>query len=289
MYRLDHGDLAVELCAPGEYYRGTRFDRAGVCRSITKAGHVIADEWFACYDPLKHDAVCGMSEEFYGTVGFDSAPVGGTFLKIGVGLLRRPDDAPYDWFRLYEIADPGEWSVEVSPTSAVYVHRLAGYYAYTKKVELTSPCAIVVSHRLQWLAPEPLEIFSYCHNFFTFGGVPVGPSREIDFPFTPCGHWRSAYDNVGLVERGIRFCGPVDPACSVYMGDLASTDGRTPYSFRIAEQSSGESVSVRGDVPLHHIVFWSNPRVACVEPYVQLRLQPGEMAEWSFTADIDLR
>ena len=278
MYRLTKGGLAVELCEPGTYYRGTRFDWAGVFRRIVKDDYVFADEWFEGGDSLTHDHVCGPSEEFV-TVDFDGVEPGGVFVKPGVGLLRRPDDKPYDWFRLYEIADGGIWSVEQGQDHVLYVHELKGWYRYEKRVILESDSAIRISHRMDWEAPRPATGYNYNHNFFTFGGAPVAAGRTIDFPFRPEGHWRAQYDNAALTSSGIRLSGPVVPP-SVYMGDLhASGAEATPYAFRISE-GPGHSVEVKGSLPVSHYVFWSNPRVACIEPYLPVSFRQGTPFMW---------
>ena len=282
MIILKKEGLTVEISEPGVDYRGTRFDWSGVFHRIVKDGYVFVDRWSDIDDISVHDHVRGPSEEFV-TVDFNGVGPGDTFVKPGVGLLLRPDDKPYDWFRLYPIADEGQRDVNMSDSEVVFRHILKGIYSYEKKITLPSGDSMKISHRLTWEAPAPLEGYSYNHNFLTFGGVPVGQGRKIDFPCTPTGNWRSEYDNVALKGHGIRFSAPVVPP-SVYMGDLHSSDGDTPYSFRISEDNSSNgkphSVSVQGSRPLHHIVFWANPRVACVEPYMPIKLDRGENFEW---------
>ena len=282
MIILKKEGLTVEISEPGVDYRGTRFDWSGVFHRIVKDGYVFVDRWSDIDDISVHDHVRGPSEEFV-TVDFNGVEPGDTFVKPGVGLLLRPDDKPYDWFRLYPIADEGQRDVNMSDSEVVFRHILKGIYSYEKKITLPSGDSMKISHRLTWEAPAPLEGYSYNHNFLTFGGVPVGQGRKIDFPCTPTGNWRSEYDNVALKGHGIRFSAPVVPP-SVYMGDLHSSDGDTPYSFRISEDNSSNgkphSVSVQGSRPLHHIVFWANPRVACVEPYMPIKLDRGENFEW---------
>ncbi len=63
------------------------------------------------YNPEIHDAVMGPVDEF-GQVGYDDAKAGGTFLKIGVGILTKPDDKAYNSFRLYPITNPGKWKIK---------------------------------------------------------------------------------------------------------------------------------------------------------------------------------
>jgi hypothetical protein len=106
------------------FYRGTRFDWAGVIGKFTTFGDSFYDPWFTQTDPLVNDfvfrgkeivagpccAVTGPVEEFHAegspAFGYNEARAGGTFVKIGVGVLRKPDDAPYDHYRPYEV---GRW------------------------------------------------------------------------------------------------------------------------------------------------------------------------------------
>ena len=283
MLTLEKGGLRIFLAAPGEYYRGTRFDHSGVFRAIYKDGRNYADEWFPVYDPLKHDAVCGPSEEF-GEIGFDEAAPGGRFLKPGIGWLRRPDDEAYDRFRLYEVLDEGLRTTEVREDSVVFGQRL-DRYNYLKTIRLNGNDSFEIIHSLENLGDTPLKCTHYNHNFFTLSNDSVGPSREIDFPFRPDGHWRSEYDNVRLTENGIRFTGAVPPeGPSVFMGDLhAASRMVEPIDFKVRDLGSGLGVRVSCPLPFTHIVFWSNDRVACIEPYILLDIAPGQSAEWTLT------
>ena len=283
MLTLEKGGLRIVLAAPGEYYRGTRFDHSGVFRAIYKDGRNYADEWFPVYDPLKHDAVCGPSEEF-GEIGFDEAAPGGRFLKPGIGWLRRPDGEAYDRFRLYELLDEGVRTTEVREDSVVFGQRL-DRYNYLKTIRLSGNDSFEIIHFLENLGDTPLRCTHYNHNFFTLSNDSVGPSREIDFPFRPDGHWGSEYDNVRLTENGIRFTGAVPPeGPSVFMGDLHAARGMVePIDFTLRDLGSGLGVRVSCPLPFTHIVFWSNDRVACIEPYILLDIAPGQSAEWTLT------
>jgi len=279
MIELSCDGLRVELCYPGEYYQGTRFDRAGIFRRIVRDGYVWADEWFSHADPFRHDRVCGLSEEFV-TVDFEEIPVGGLFCKPGVGLLRRPDDQPYDWFRLYEIVNPGSWNVSVLKSEVTFQHILPDWYRYTKRIILQDSSHLEIVHDLEWEAPCPLSGYFYNHNFLTFNGTLVGPSRRLCFPWQPSGDWRHPYENAGFVPGGIAFTGPVDPSDAVYCGNLHNDNGPTNCSFMLKE--GHHSVNVEGDRTLDYIVLWANHRVACLEPYIPLSINAGEREHWTF-------
>src|SRR5579863_9190772 len=135
---LKNGSLRVKLFLPDRasgFYRATRFDWSGMIETVEYGGHRFYGRWFQGTDPAVRDfeyrgadiiagpntSATGPAEEFNTNdkaLGFDEAKTGGTFLKIGVGVLRRPDDRDYDHFRLYEIVDPGKWTNRTTGTSA---------------------------------------------------------------------------------------------------------------------------------------------------------------------------
>jgi hypothetical protein len=162
------------------FYRGTRFDWSGVIGGLTYAGIEFYPQWFQRTDLAVHDfiydgpdivagpctAITGPAEEFVSNgkaLGFDEAKPGGTFIKIGVGVLRRPDDRPYDPYRLYEIVDGGRWTVTPGQRSVVFNQILAeavtGYgYEYQKTVSLADDQPqLVLAHTLRNTANTPSE------------------------------------------------------------------------------------------------------------------------------------
>lgn len=290
---LNNGSLRLVLAEPdgqNGYYRGTRFDWAGVFRKIEMNGRSYADEWFDQYDPYRHDAVCGPSEEF-GVIGYEEAAPGEIFLKPGVGWLRRPDDSPYDRFRLYECVRDGERTLMANGTEAVFSQRIQPDfgpwgYEYSKRIRLTGPDTFDIVHQLVCTGEAPLQMSFYNHNFFTLNHLEVGPWREIDFPFRPDGHWREAYQHVRLTDGGIRFSAPMPMnGQSVFMGDLqARSEEGAPLSaqtaFTIRDQVSRLQVEGAGDSVFSFMVFWANRCIACVEPYRDISLDPGATLSW---------
>src|ERR1051326_1619195 len=111
--QITNGSLRVRIYLPDArsgFYRGTRFDWSGVIGGLEYAGHQYYEPWFQRTDPHVHDftyradeivagpctAITGPAEEFVKPLGFDQASTGGTFIKIGVGVLRKPDSSKYD-------------------------------------------------------------------------------------------------------------------------------------------------------------------------------------------------
>lgn len=290
---LRSGGLRLDVSIPdgaSGFYRGTRFDRAGVFGNIEYEGIVFSGSWQDVHDPYRHDSLTGPVEEFSQN-GYESAAPGGVFLKPGVGLLRREDDSPYDWFHLYPVVDEGKRSVEASEKSVVFRQVLdaAGYcYDYRKSIVLCDePGTFCIDHSLGNSGSGTLTGFVYNHNFFTLGGRGTGPWSEFDFPFTPVGIWREDYDSVAVKGCGFRFSRSLKPGETVYMSGIRSASGVNDYSFRLSSRlhdgasERAVSVEVSSDAEFHHAVFWGIDRIACIEPYTPYEIRPGGCFRWT--------
>src|SRR5512146_1592394 len=116
---LDTPRLKVEIAAPGMVYRRSRFDWTGFVTQVTLDGRhtfcVPEDP-----DPHKGTGGIGLCSEFgiEKAVGYADARPGELFPKLGVGLLRKPGDVPYDFFHPYEIEEPFPVQVEVTADTA---------------------------------------------------------------------------------------------------------------------------------------------------------------------------
>lgn len=265
------------------YYRGTRFDHAGIIFDLTCNGHHYFGEWFEQHDPYRHDGICGPVDEFT-AIGYEEA--GSEFLKIGVGILRKSSDAPYDRFLRYDIVNPGIRSTVVGAESIVFKHVLSTpeyAYEYTKTICLSQDKpGFCIEYALRNTGRSPLNCSVYNHNFFTLDGAVTGPSIEISFPFSPLGDWREPYSNVKIEGNQIRFLRELNRGESVFMGNLHGFDPAIAgYQFELKNIQSGACVQVTGSGKLSNIVFWASRFVPCVEPYTDLNIAPGTTATWN--------
>lgn len=262
---------------PGTSYKATRFDWTGVFERVTFDGKEFAGRWFDGDNPLKHDNLCGMSEEFMPIWLAD-----GRCFKPGVGILDVPEgETGYDHFKPYDIIDGGEFSVRKGDGIRITRHLMGGIYDYSKTVRITGENSFVIEHHIENIGKEALSTFCYNHNFLTFAMDTVGPGRRFDFPGAVSGHWREDSTPAAVMEgKSIVFKDMVERGWKAFCADLRYEGcDRGGYSFRA---SQGEmSVDVGSDAPMEFAVFWSNDRVACVEPYVKIALAPGESFGWT--------
>lgn len=266
------------------YYQGTRFDWSGAVLSLRYAGHEYFGQWFDKYNPKTHDAISGPVEEFR-SVGFEEAEPGGTFLRIGVGAVRRPDSRPYQTFKTYDIVDHGKWSVKPSADSVEFVHTLAahGYaYRYTKVLRLVpGKPEMVIEHTLQNTGAKAIQTQQYNHNFFVIDGQPTGPDSVIRFPFDV----RPDRDLKGLAAgkgRELHYQRELAKGESVYTELTGFGSTAVDYDFAIENRAARAGVRITGDRPLSKVVFWSIRTTTCPEPYIQLEVAPGQQTSWRY-------
>jgi 6-phosphogluconolactonase len=267
------------------YYRATRFDWSGVISSLEWNGHNYFGQWFNRYDPKLHDAITGPVEEFLTNasgLGYDEAKPGDSFVKIAVGALRRPDDAPFRQFNTYEITDPGKWTIHQSGTQIEFTHELgdtAGYaYVYHKTVRLQGN-RLILEHRLRNTGRKTISTSVYEHNCFMLDGQASGPNTVLRFRFDP----HAKADLHGLAETGgkdLRYLHELERGQTVfteldgYGGSPADND------IRVENTKTGAAVHQTGDHALSKLVLWSIRTTVCPEAFIDLQIEPGKDVSW---------
>lgn len=269
------------------YYRATRFDWSAVISSLQYAGHEYFGVWFPKYDPKIHDAITGPVEEFRTNdagLGYEAAKPGGTFVRIGVGVVRKPEERAYRTFNTYDIVDNGKWKVRKGRDRIEFTHTLAGgdgyAYVYRKTVRLEkNKPVMVIEHSLKNTGRLPIESTQYNHNFFMIDKLPIGPDVSIKFPFDV----KAVADLRGLAEvRGseLVFLQELQNRQSTFTELQGFGNTAKDYDIRIENRKAGAGVRITSDQPLAKLVFWSIRTTACPEPYVNLRIDPGRESKW---------
>lgn len=286
---ISNAEIAARLYLPDRrhgYYRGTRFDWSGVIASLRYAGHEFFGEWFEKHDPTKHDGIVGPVEEFVpedGGLGYCEATTGGTFIRIGVGVVRKPKEMEYQKFGTYEMVDSGKWSVAKATDSIEFRHELNGAdgysYEYAKLVRLgeTGP-KLCIDHKLKNTGTRPIATEQYNHNFFVIDSRTTGPEMRMRFPF----ELRAEDHLKGLADVchcEIVFLRKFEKGESVLTGLKVGTSS-APVCFAIENHKTRAGVRVTGDRALSRLVFWAMRKTICPEPYIALRVEPGHETTW---------
>jgi hypothetical protein len=286
------------------FYRGTRFDWSGVIYSLRFAGREYYGPWFTKTNPGIHDfiyegadivagpcsAITGPVNEFK-PIGWEDAKPGGTFVKIGVGALRKPNDGPYDNYHLYEIADPGNWKVEKKADAVEFTQTLSdsssGFgYVYRKSVELVSgKPQMLLHHSLQNTGTRAIETTVYNHNFLVLNHRHTGPGFAITVPFQiqspkpPNSRLAAIRGNQIVYLNTLKGHDTVATAIQGFSDDI--NDNR----FRIENTAIGVGMSAHTNCPLVQESLWSIRSVIAVEPFIAISVAPGGEFTWTTTYD----
>ena len=292
---ISNGVIEAKLNLPDAVngsYRGTRFDWAGIIYSRRYKGHEYFGRWYEHHDPKIHDAITGPVEEFTtgnSAPGYDEAKPGGPFVRIGVGVLRKPEnETSFRRFGTYDIVDPGKRTIKKNTDSIDFVQQLEGpdgyAYVYRKTVRLVKgKPEMVLEHRLRNTGKRAIETSVYDHNFFVIDNEVVGPDMVVEFPFDP----KAVVDlkPASLEGRSLVYSRELEKGQSVQSLITGFSDAPKDYDFRIENRKSGAGVRIRGDRPIEKINFWSIRTVACPEPYIHMNIEPGRESTWRMTYD----
>jgi hypothetical protein len=294
---ISNGILKAKLYLPDAekgYYRGTRFDWSGQIPSLEYKGHTYFGAWNqAPYYPKRHDAIMGPVEEFLtddAGLGYADAKPGGTFVKIGVGVIRKPEEQKFGQYKTYEIADPGKWVVKKQADSVEFTQSVndpgSGYaYEYTKTVRLVAgQPRMALEHRLRNTGAKVIASDVYEHNFYMIDKQPTGPDVVVRFPFEV----HAASDFRGFAEtRGKEL---------VYLKELGERQsaqseltgfGADVKDYDISEENRRTGAGVRQtcDRPVVRINYWSIRTTACPEAYIRMSIEPGKEFTWRIAYD----
>lgn len=304
---ISNGELKVLVYLPDAktgYFRGTRFDWAGVIGRLEYRTHVFYAPWFTGTDPALRDytatadsvvagpntAITGPVEEFQRNLGYDEAAPGGTFMKIGVGVLRKPaEGGPYSNYRLYDLVDIGRRTVETGPDAVTFTQDVrdpsSGYgYTYVKTVRLSAGRPEMrLEHRLRNTGTRRIENSVYNHNFLTLNGLPVDERFVITAPYDVTS---TRPPNSALAAiRGRQI---------VYLRALTSNEvvstplagfgsAAADYDFRIEHATARAGVRMTADRPMANAALWSMRTTIAVEPFIAIALDPGQEFTWTLT------
>ena len=294
---IGNGSITAKIYLPDAqkgFYRGTRFDQAGVIGSLILDGQNFYGPWFDRISPEVMDymftpegivggpdsAISGPVEEF-APIGFEEAPAGGSFLKIGVGRLKKPDTKAYDHYRIYEIADAGLRSVQAAKDSITFVQDVRGGYRYAKTLRLLpGKPQLVIEHSLTNKSGQTISTTVYDHNFLTLSPgnkdivarflFAITPDAEPDPRLVRIEGNHFAYQRALTGKEGVSF----------HIGGFGRT--KSDYDIRVENAQTGAGMRVTADQPLIKINVWSIRSAMAVEPYIAIDLKPGATKRWTY-------
>lgn len=309
--RIGNGRLSLVLLLPDRekgFYRGTRFDWSGIISSAMVDGQEYYGLWFDRMGDNIRDfivegdvviagpntALLGPAEAFdtSNPPGWADAASGQGFLKIGVGVLRKPGDgAAYSSFRLYDVIDHGKWEMARGRRWIRFTHRLTdqstGFgYVYAKTIRLASDSAeMTIEHALTNTGQRPIASSMFNHNFLTFGGTPTARLPRVTAPYPIEAAAPPRGDAATLVDGGIQYQRPL-AGQEIFSMPIKGFRDIADARFTVRD-ARGAAVTIVSDRPWSRLMLWSINRLVAMEPFVALSVAPGETTQWSSRYQFD--
>ncbi len=276
MHVLSRDGVRVEIEVASDRLQaqfGPRFDRTASVRSVSVDGVELLGPW-------------GLSDEFGlfgdGVLGYETAAVGETFLKIGVGRLVRDTPESYQFDHPYPMATSfpvetmtGEQALSVSQRSTGEGPR---QYLYHKSYELHAGDALTIRYELTNTGTVPWTFEHYNHHWFRLQDVPVGPGYAVATGFD----LPEADTTLRHAPRTLEMLAPLGAGgAAYYAGDLQGvTANANTFSVRVNDAAV---VQYQADSAPHRFALYADADGFCPEVFVRAALEPGETTRWSAT------
>jgi len=267
------------------FYRATRFDWSGIIASLKYKDHEYFEYWKSTHDPMVHEDLSGPVES-YGApgLGYDDAKTGGKFIRIGIGILERPDNNPYETFKTYKIIDNGIWDVKKGEDWIEFQHTVSsniGYgFIYTKRIELKADePGFTMTHSLVNTGEKTIETDQYNHNFFIIDGEGSGPAIRISFPYNISTE-NDLRDVMEIENKELFFVKSLTKGKSIWMELNGYSDSIKDHHVEVVNKKSGAGVRFSVDKPLYRMVFWACNTTYCPENFIYISVDPGKNEKW---------
>lgn len=275
MLRLENASLRVDLLEPSDPVdrarQGTRYAHGGYIWQVhdRRRGPLLAGPEFPAPSPSPFNGQ-GLPESFRHRTR-DGQPLtwsGAAGLGVGVGLLA---SVPPDTVAL---ATPCAWTVTATADRAIFQTRHAGAgraCALTREVALQER-ELHSASTLTNLGTEPLALQWFAHPFWPLrqGRARVSLPRGTRLPENPGFDLQAD----GTLSFRRPFVTPDDSQFAL----LALPPGQ-PLTLSVDHPRLARVTLATSFVP-DECPVWANAHTLSVEPYLTLRLAPGETRRW---------
>jgi hypothetical protein len=306
--RIGNGQITARIYLPDAkrgYYRSTRFEWSGAVYSLQYKGHEFYGPWYDRVDPAVINwvhqgseivagpcsALWGPVNEFETPLGFNEAKAGGTFIKIGVGVLKKAAEGRYNRYQPYDVVDSGKWTVKRNADSVEFTQELSdpasGYaYLYRKVVRLVSgKPEMEIAHSLKNTGKLAIHSNVYNHNFMVIDKQGPGPDNTIRVPYQIR---TTRPPNKELAEvRGneVVYARPLSGQDEVAVFFEGFSNDAKDSGIVIENRKVGAGVKITTDHPLIRGLLWSIRTVLAPELYIAVNVEPGAEFTWKDTLE----
>ena len=293
MITIESNRLSVTIAEPNQECNTCRFDRAGFITQVTLDG-----EYEFCTKEYGGTNGMGLCSE----IKFDplsvSAPVGGKFLKPGVGILTKIDEHPYIFMRNYPTL-PFPISVENRGYQAVFRTTpidIEGYAIRQKKTVTVYENRLRMDYEYENIGRKDVDFTEYVHNFVSLNHTMVDENYVLSMPAMNIPEGPVAMPRreefgpsaVYVDSEGLK-TGRADMHDSMIFFDPAYVNHEVkPFSWTVYSRANSLSITEKDSFDPAFMNVWTVGEIISPEVFAHVVLEPGEVAayhrEWEFRA-----
>lgn len=285
--RISNDEVEMKIYLPDAengMYRATRFDWSGVIGSVKYKGHEYFGYWKDTHDPYFHEDLTGPVEGYIKPgLGYEEAKPGGKYVRIGVGIIEKPDEEAYHFTNSYKLLDHGHWTVEHGTDWISFKHELnsdIGYsYIYEKIIKLKNN-GFTLEHKLLNTGEKIIETDQFNHNFFMIDGEQSGTAFKISFPY-PISTEDDPKGFVEIEDNELNFIKDLEGDDSFFLLLNGYSEDVADHKVSVINRHTGAGVSYTIDKPLYRLAFWACKTTLSPENFIWLSVEPGASEEWT--------
>jgi hypothetical protein len=285
---LKSGDLEIELMDPDSsdrYNRGVRFTPVAAILRARLGEHQFLSA------PEKHDpltAAAGIFSEFdihTTPPGFADAKMGESYMKIGVGLLKKDADA-YNFYAQHELLKAARTESKWADDCADFRQTCgdeAGHYSYelSAHVELTKR-ELRVAWTLRNTGTKVLETQQYAHPCVRFDDANVDERYSLavpaDFTCKQLDPFSLKWEQRG---REIHFLSKVESPGNLTIPVENKQNGEKLQTMLVRQDKSEMELTCSVSLPCSSVRIYASPEFLSPEQFITLSLKPQESVSWT--------
>ena len=277
---LKNERLEVGIANSGTFYKGSRFDWNGFIMQVT----LDSIHTFCVPESLESEKGSG-GQGFCGefgleeAIGYDETCVGDYFPKIGVGLLKKPDLLPYNFFRPYQYIRQSSNIVINNQTASFSTNTPEhnGYaYDYYKTISICEN-RLKVEYSLHNKGPKKISTTEYCHNFIGIDKKGVDGCYSLKLP---CEIVMEAAKGELYTKNNI-FKWPDTVMNEEFYCHVRGYRNSESYSWEIYNDKLGVGVREIDDFPVYKFALWGYRHVISPETFIRIELEQDQTKTWT--------
>ena len=282
---LGNSILRIEIDKPGQNYRGSRFDWTGKITQITFDNKYT----FCTEETLDSNLVNirgrGLYNEFgiSQALGYNECKPGEKFSKVGVGLIKKDVEEPYDFFKSYKIT-PFKSLYKSDKKYVIFISYPTPCNGYA--VELTKNISIknnilTIYYNLKNTGDKTVKTDEYCHNFLAINRRIINGEYKLRFPFSiEKEKIKELVDPDEVLQFNNNYISWKSEFKNQFFISSLDTGKKVNASWSLENTDLGVGIKETGNFVPEKINLWGNIHVISPEIFVKIDLPPGKSMSW---------